>query len=231
MNYRRIYNNLIMKAWRREDPEGYTERHHIIPKCLGGGESKDNLVRLTAAEHYIAHLLLMKMYPSVHKIALPILLMAKNIGINTKNKLVARAREKAAESQRGKKRSKDTIKKMSEALKGRQVVNKGKRMSDEQRVKLSKSLKGREAHNKGKSPSQETRDKLSKANKGRKLSEETRMRMSISHKGTKLPEAVKLKIGSSNKGKKLSIEAIEKMKQTKATNRARKEILNYWCAL
>jgi|14BtaG_2_1085337.scaffolds.fasta_scaffold00177_6 hypothetical protein len=43
--------------------EGYTERHHIIPKCMGGDNSEDNLVDLPAKAHYIAHLLLTKMYP------------------------------------------------------------------------------------------------------------------------------------------------------------------------
>lgn len=39
----------------------YYERHHIIPKSLGGSNNKDNLVLLTAKEHYICHLLLPKM--------------------------------------------------------------------------------------------------------------------------------------------------------------------------
>jgi hypothetical protein len=40
---------------------GYSERHHIIPKSLGGTNAKDNLVRLTAKQHFVAHHLLMKM--------------------------------------------------------------------------------------------------------------------------------------------------------------------------
>ena len=39
----------------------YTENHHIIPECLGGIDSLDNLVHLTAREHFIAHVLLTKM--------------------------------------------------------------------------------------------------------------------------------------------------------------------------
>ena len=41
--------------------EQYYEIHHIIPKSLGGNNSTDNLVKLTAREHYICHLLLVKM--------------------------------------------------------------------------------------------------------------------------------------------------------------------------
>ena len=38
----------------------YYERHHAIPKCLGGKDKKT--VNLTAREHYIAHWLLTKMF-------------------------------------------------------------------------------------------------------------------------------------------------------------------------
>lgn len=41
--------------------EGYTEKHHIIPRCLGGSNEQINIAVLTAREHYIAHLLLTKM--------------------------------------------------------------------------------------------------------------------------------------------------------------------------
>lgn len=62
MNYTTIYNNLIQRAVNRS-LDGYRESHHIIPKCLGGNDTKENLVDLTPEEHYIAHLLLMKIYP------------------------------------------------------------------------------------------------------------------------------------------------------------------------
>lgn len=62
MNYQKIYNDLIEK--RKEFPyiDGYSEKHHILPRCLGGSDDKDNLVQLSAKEHYIAHLLLCKIY-------------------------------------------------------------------------------------------------------------------------------------------------------------------------
>lgn len=40
-----------------------TERHHVIPKCQGGRNVKENYVLLTPKEHYIAHHLLCKAYP------------------------------------------------------------------------------------------------------------------------------------------------------------------------
>jgi hypothetical protein len=62
MNYTRIYNAIISRAKMRPVLEGYAERHHIIPRSLGGTDDLDNLVMLTAKEHFICHLLLAKMY-------------------------------------------------------------------------------------------------------------------------------------------------------------------------
>ena len=47
MNYEKIYNQIILRAKSRE-LNCYVERHHVIPKCMGGTNDKDNLVKLTA---------------------------------------------------------------------------------------------------------------------------------------------------------------------------------------
>lgn len=61
MNYARIYYNIIQN--RLDNPyQGYTEKHHIIPVSLGGSNHRDNLVKLSAREHFICHYLLVKMY-------------------------------------------------------------------------------------------------------------------------------------------------------------------------
>jgi len=60
--YTRCYYRIIQRAQLRSLPASvYTEMHHIIPKSLGGNNSKQNLVKLTAKEHFICHLLLTKM--------------------------------------------------------------------------------------------------------------------------------------------------------------------------
>lgn len=58
--YSKIYNALIEKR-RLEIPSGYTEKHHVIPKSLGGDNTRENIVPLTAREHFIAHALLFRM--------------------------------------------------------------------------------------------------------------------------------------------------------------------------
>lgn len=55
------YENLVAKAKSRSLLEGYVERHHVIPVSLGGNNKSENIITLTAREHYIAHLLLWKM--------------------------------------------------------------------------------------------------------------------------------------------------------------------------
>lgn len=67
MDYVKIYNSLIDRAKNRI-LEGYQERHHIIPRCLGGLDDTSNIVGLTPEEHYTAHLLLVKIYPNEAKL-------------------------------------------------------------------------------------------------------------------------------------------------------------------
>ena len=53
------YYSIINNAINREIT-GYTEKHHVIPKSLGGSDCNDNIVKLTAREHFICHWLLVK---------------------------------------------------------------------------------------------------------------------------------------------------------------------------
>ena len=58
--YTKIYNNIIDKAKNRI-LFGYKERHHVLPQSMGGNNKKENLVYLTAREHFVCHWLLVKM--------------------------------------------------------------------------------------------------------------------------------------------------------------------------
>ena len=57
--YQEWYNSLISNAKNRSI-EGYTEKHHIIPKSMGGSNNSDNLVKLTAREHFMVRLILQR---------------------------------------------------------------------------------------------------------------------------------------------------------------------------
>jgi hypothetical protein len=58
--YTRWYNQITDRA-RARSIDTYTETHHIQPRSLGGTDDTDNLVKLTAREHFICHWLLVKM--------------------------------------------------------------------------------------------------------------------------------------------------------------------------
>lgn len=57
--YSQWYSDITVNAKDR-NITGYTERHHIIPRCMGGTDDESNLVSLTAREHFVCHLLLTK---------------------------------------------------------------------------------------------------------------------------------------------------------------------------
>ena len=59
--YTQWYYNIVNNAQARLSNTTYIEKHHIVPKSLGGNNSKNNIVALTAREHYICHVLLTKM--------------------------------------------------------------------------------------------------------------------------------------------------------------------------
>lgn len=63
MNYENLYVNLLLKHGTEVKPNlGYYERHHIVPKSMGGDNSKSNLVYLSGRAHFVAHHLLYKIH-------------------------------------------------------------------------------------------------------------------------------------------------------------------------
>lgn len=62
MDYKKIYNTIVETAKHRIN-DGYVEKHHIIPRCMGGTDDSTNIVALTAREHFVCHQLLVKIYP------------------------------------------------------------------------------------------------------------------------------------------------------------------------
>lgn len=70
LDYKKIHDNIINRALITEEVRAdektngdvYYEKHHIKPRCMGGTDEKDNLVFLTAREHFIVHLLLCKIH-------------------------------------------------------------------------------------------------------------------------------------------------------------------------
>lgn len=128
MNYAAHYDRLIARA-RCRCLTGYRERHHVLPRCMGGGDEAENLVDLTPEEHYVAHQLLVKIHPTNYKVGLAILVMSRQ---GTGNRLYGWLRRRLS----GLPRSQEHKAKIAAALRGRPK-------SLETRAKLSAKLKGR----------------------------------------------------------------------------------------
>ena len=57
--YTKLYFRIVEMS--SIDTNEYCEKHHIIPRSLGGSNDSTNIARLTAKQHYICHKLLIKM--------------------------------------------------------------------------------------------------------------------------------------------------------------------------
>jgi hypothetical protein len=116
MNYQNIYNNLVQKAQSRE-LDGYVEKHHIVPKCMGGGNIESNIVRLSAKEHFIAHKLLVRIYPNTKGVWYALIAMGRIVEF--KSRIFESERQKAYAMRKGYKMSEQSKKKMSLAKLGK----------------------------------------------------------------------------------------------------------------
>jgi hypothetical protein len=216
MHYENIYTSLIktrQQLQRTKNNDSLLEKHHILPKSLGGDDSKENLVLLTPREHYLAHWLLYKIHTSTNKakMAYAFFKMCSN-NPNQKRNITSRQFERAKTA-------------MANSCSGINHPNYGKKMSDKQRNEISKRQTGTTNSMYGKTPwnkglTKETNsilaimgDKQKGISKhvGRRHSEETKQKLSKSHTGKKLSEETKQKLSAINKGKKVSKEAIEKV--------------------
>jgi hypothetical protein len=149
MNYEKTYNDIINRAKNRE-LLSYKEKHHIIPVCLGGNNDKDNLVYLTAKEHFICHKLLCLIYPDNNKLKYAYWMMcsAKN-EFQDRNYIVsateyARLKEEMAlirsEQFKGKKRN---FKHSPESIEKIKAARAKQTFSDETRKKFSQRSLGK----------------------------------------------------------------------------------------
>jgi hypothetical protein len=154
MNYQRIYNQLIERAQNRT-LDGYKEKHHIIPKCLGGSNDKENLIELTAREHFLCHMLLCEIYPKENKLkyALWCMVNGKHKSINNdfipNSRLYERARLNFIEAHTGFK--------FTDEMRSKTGMKPGFKYSQESKNKMKKNKLGRKVT---------WGDKISKGKKG-----------------------------------------------------------------
>ncbi len=180
MNYQRIYNQIIEQAKTRQ-LEGYTEKHHIIPRCIGGSNSKNNLVKLTAREHFICHVLLCEIYPDNKKLKYALCLMNigkqkyKEANYKISNRIYERLKHEHSLLMRG------------------NQTRKGVPCSEETKRKIGEANRKPKPEGFGKKP-KGFGERVGNSHKGRKNSKETIEKMSKAKKGKIGNESQKQKI-------------------------------------
>lgn len=65
--YTKWYFNIVNDA-RSKEHVGYVEHHHIFPRSLGGDNNTENIVTMSARQHFVCHLLLVRMTSSNDRI-------------------------------------------------------------------------------------------------------------------------------------------------------------------
>ncbi len=140
MNYSLHYDRVIDRAKSTSILPGvYYEIHHIIPKCLGGTDNADNLVKLLPEEHYVAHQLLVKIYPDNQKLIYAALMMTISTEKQIRNnKLYKWIRNKCSQSRKGVPKTEEHKRNMSLCRLGKSNEKiKGVPKTDEHRLKMS----------------------------------------------------------------------------------------------
>lgn len=201
MNYLNIYNSLIDKAKDNVfNSDEYFETHHIIPKGMDGSDDTNNLVKMTARQHFVAHWLLFRIYPTNKQIAAAFHIIAfgtncrntrkKHQGYMPSSRAIAEARYASVVRNTGSKHSPETIQKMKDTW-------------------SKKLAEGYVWPKIGTSPSDETREKQSKSKIGKPRSQETIDKI----KDTTRRQQQEFLDQNNGVKKKLSKETIEKIRQ------------------
>jgi hypothetical protein len=200
MNYQKIYRSIIEKAKvenRQKSKDIYYENHHIIPKCLGGNDDEENLILLTAKEHFICHKLLVKIYPGNRSINFAFFSMSfmKNKNhrrINLSSRDYKYARELHAKNVSGE--GNGMFRKSVYDL---WIEKYGKIEADKRYYIMTQKLIHTKENNPmyGKNHSNKTKEKIRIKANGRKVTEETRRKMGVSQKErfNRLEEQIKIR--------------------------------------
>lgn len=158
MNYRKIYKNLIESRKMRNISDAIYEKHHIIPRCMGGNNNIDNLVNLTPEEHFIAHQLLVKIYPTNHSLIYAANMMSNRVKNNKEYGWIKRKFIKIEKiNKTGNKRTIESIQKQKNTIKNKIISGEWfdnrifVPLSKEHKMKISKANLGKVILDKSKS--------------------------------------------------------------------------------
>jgi hypothetical protein len=134
LHYLNRYNKFI-NTLKDQVVEGYTEKHHIVPRSHNGTHDESNLIRLTPRQHYVAHWLLWKAYKGSMITAFHYMNGVKRYGKRLNSKTVELLRLEDFERRKGRKHT-------AESNEINRQKHLGKKLSIEHKKKISQALKG-----------------------------------------------------------------------------------------
>jgi len=195
------YLNRYLKfidALKNQSIDGYSEKHHIMPRSMGGGDEPSNIIVLTLRQHYIAHWMLWKTYGGKMAVAFDYMNGIKKYGYRLTGRTIKLLSEDVSKRRSERPVSDATKEKQRQAKLGRKLspehiekvrlASTGRFVSEETKRKVSEGKKGISTRGTGWQQSQETRNKIRQAQvgalnhmHGRKHSMETRMKMQLAH--------------------------------------------------
>lgn len=175
--YTKTYFKIVnsRQSMHRSKKDSYFESHHIVPRCLGGDNKKTNLVLLTAKEHYICHLLLIKMTEGKarSKMCLGLKCLSQMKNHKQHRKTTSRMFERfRIEANKAISENHARLSGPANPQYGKPSPNRGVKMSDEQKNKISNALKNHErseTHKQSLIENHRCRKGHSVWNKGKKL--------------------------------------------------------------
>lgn len=219
MTYKEKYFEIINNGYKTKPETGYYEHHHIVPRsvCPLLEKSQENLIYLTAKNHFLAHYYIYHWFKDELKekkwtrsmcfaFSMMKRIISKSDDVEKLSELYEEVRKdlrqvrsekmKDNKYRLGKHHTEDTKMKIGFKTKGEKHWNYGKHPTEETRKKLSNSLKGHIPWNKG-----VTGIFVSEKSTfwGKHHSEETKKKNSASKKGKKILEETRRKISESKK--------------------------------
>lgn len=200
--YTKFYLSIINKATteertklKRSNPNFvYYERHHIIPRCIGGEDHVNNLVLLTAREHFLCHWLLTKMVFNgqwIYKLseAFGAMSMTKRSlrNLSSKQFEISRRYQGLASSHRntGVAKSDDHKRKISQANRG---FNKGKSFDEIHGTEKADLIRQKMSNAERPPIPEDVIEKRRKSNTGKKRDESFVDQCKIKNKGSGNPQ-------------------------------------------
>lgn len=161
LTYKDFIDSIIKTRGRFACGEEYHERHHVVPKCMGGTDEKNNLIDLFAGEHFVAHKLLALENPDNGKLVHAWWMMC---AINNNQQ---RYEPTPEEYEEARKAHSIAMSGENNPLWGKTGTMNGKRHTEESKKKMSERQLGENNSFYGKHHSDETRRKMSETRSGK----------------------------------------------------------------